>query len=158
MKRVIAGLAVAVASTMALAGEGFFPEAKAADACQVSYAWGRGFLSNLTTSGAAPVSCTAESIQAADAFAKSPPLLWWNVVQAPPADAPNGDCVMTLSWPSGAPSAATPTFATRVGGLNGTPVPTQPGCIADAHALAAYVVQLGGAAPKALRSHFEEAR
>lgn len=120
--------------------EGFFrAELKAGEVCSFAVSWGRGFLNNIVVSSPSPALCQPEMRAAADALAKAPPLLWWNVVARPPDGSPNGDCVMTLTWPQGTPTQATPTFATRVGGINGTSVPTQPGCVADSHGLAGFI-------------------
>jgi hypothetical protein len=139
MKR--AALAVVVLATLsAQAQDGYFHGAtKAGEACSFSVSWGRGLLNNIAISTPSPASCQPEMRAAADAFSKTPPLLWWNVVQAPAQGSPDGSCVMTLVWSGGSPAAATPTFSTRAGGLNGTVVPTQPGCVADAHPLAAFI-------------------
>ena len=118
----------------------FFDE-KAGETCSVDFTWGRLFLNNLTAYPPALTTCVAELRAVVEAFASAPPLLWWNVVPAPPEGGPNGDCVMRLTWIQGSPAVAAATFATRVGGINGQAVPTQPGCVADSRAVAALMAQ-----------------
>ena len=123
------------------ASDGFFRAApKAGELCSFAVSWGRGLLNNIVVSSPSAASCQPEMRAAADAYAKSPPLLWWNVIERPPEGGLNGDCVMALTWSQGSPAQATPTFATRLGGLNGPPLPTQPGCVADSHGLAGFIV------------------
>jgi hypothetical protein len=151
MKRAAVALA-ALAALAAQAQDGFFRvQTKAGETCSFSMSWGRGMLNNLTLSPATPASCQSEALAAADALAKTPPQQPWDRIAAAPPQA-NGQCVMTLSWPQGSPGAVSPTLATRLGGINGTPLATEPGCSADAREVADWIVHLGGVAPaKAVR-------